>query len=378
MNHSLASHASLSLSLVLALAAVARAEEANPSGRPFKGHESSVLCVKFTHDGKTLFSSSRDDTIKVWDVATGRLKQTLTNHSGDVYSVAFSHDGRTMASGAADKKIILWDAATLKPIRTLDGHTAAIRELAFSPDDKTLASAGEDNTFRLWDVETGKLKVTRTEHTQKVKSVEYYPDGKTIATVSADMTVRLWDTSGEPKQVLKGHKDVVEDGAVSPDGKQIVSSSGTNYGQLIFWDARSGKMLYDLPSAHGNDFGKEDRLRRLLARRQVGRQRLEGPDNQVLGPENLPTSAHDRRQPRPHRIDVLLARRQDSGHGFRWDGFHDHAVGPGYVQGLIAGNRPAASYADTAPRQRCALLNEIVFAVHPRRTFPRFLVVYCN
>jgi WD40 repeat protein len=257
MIHSLKSPISLPLTLVLVLAAVARAEEAKPAGRPFQGHQRSVLCVRFTHDGKTLISSSRDHRIKVWDVATGQLKQTLTDHSGDVYSVVFSHDGRMMASGAADKKIILWDATTLKPIRTLDGHTAAIRELAFSPDDKTLASVGEDSTFRLWDVATGKLKVTRTEHTQKVKSVDYYPDGKTIATVSADMTVRVWDADGEPKQVLSGHKDVVEDGAVSPDGKQIVSSSGTNYGQLIFWDARSGKMLYDLPNAHGNDFGKE-------------------------------------------------------------------------------------------------------------------------
>jgi WD40 repeat protein len=155
-----------------------------------------------------------------------------------------------------DKKIILWASTTLEPIRSFDGHTAAVRELAFSPDDKTLASVGEDNTFRLWDVATGKLKVTRTEHTSKVQSVEYYPDGKAIATASSDRTVRLWDASGKPTQVLTGHMSVVEDCAVSPDGKQILSSTG-NVGQLIFWDARTGEMLRDLPTAHGIDFDME-------------------------------------------------------------------------------------------------------------------------
>jgi WD40 repeat protein len=235
----------------------ARAEEVSPPARQLKGHAGSVLCVEFTHDGKTLISSSRDSTIKLWDVATGELKQTLTNHTRDVYCVVLSRDGRMMASGSTDTKIILWDATTFKPLRTLEGHTAAIREAEFSPDDKTLASVGEDSTFRLWDVATGALKVTRTEHTQKVKSVSYYPDGKTIATVSHDLTLRLWSADGEPKQVLKGHKDVLEDAAVSPDGKQLFSGSGTDWGQLIFWDSVTGAIQCDLPTAHGNEHGKE-------------------------------------------------------------------------------------------------------------------------
>ena len=68
---------------------------------------------------------------------------------------------------------------------------------------------------------------------------------------------RWWTADGEPKQFLKGHKDVLEDGAVSPDGRQIFSGSGTNWGQLIFWDAQTGEMLKDIPDAHGNDYGKE-------------------------------------------------------------------------------------------------------------------------
>jgi WD40 repeat protein len=259
MAQSLRRLAVFALFVVLSFAAIAssnaKADEPNPPSRNIEGHPRTVLSVNFTPDGKGLVSSSRDKTIKVWDLATGNLKRTLTDHKDGVYVVTFSHDGKLMASGSADKKIILWDASRFEPIRTLEGQPA--RDVAFSPDDKTLASAGEDGTFRLWDVAAGTPKVTRREHTAAVKSVVYFPDGNTIATASSDKTVRLWDArSGEPKQVLKGHTAVVEFCAVSPDGKQLMSGTG-NIGELIFWKAQTGEIEKVLPNAHGDGHDAE-------------------------------------------------------------------------------------------------------------------------
>ncbi len=92
---------------------VVRADEISPPARVLPPHKGSVLDVTFTPDGKTLISSSRDSTIKVWDVATLELKRTLTNHTADVYSVAFTHDGALMASGSSDTRIILWETLDL-------------------------------------------------------------------------------------------------------------------------------------------------------------------------------------------------------------------------------------------------------------------------
>jgi WD40 repeat protein len=227
-------------------------KDVNPPSRTFEGHPRSVLSVTFSPDGKTLLSSARDSKIKVWDVATGQLKRTLSDPlAGGVYSTAYSRDGKLVASGSGDGKIILWDGATFEPIRTLAGHTVPVRDVAFAPDDKTLASASEDKTFRLWDVATGKPKVTRTEHTSQVKAVVYHPDGGTIVTASSDHTLRLWDGhTGEPKKVLKGHTNVIEFCAISPDGKQLMSGTG-NIGELIFWNAQTGKIEKILPKAHG-------------------------------------------------------------------------------------------------------------------------------
>ncbi|MCI0556007.1 MAG: hypothetical protein L0287_34115, partial [Anaerolineae bacterium] len=77
---------------------------------PLNKHIDTVIGLAFSPDGKILASSSRDNSIILWDVQTHQsIAQPFTGHKGIIWSVAFSPDGKTLASTSDDKTIILWD-----------------------------------------------------------------------------------------------------------------------------------------------------------------------------------------------------------------------------------------------------------------------------
>jgi WD40 repeat protein len=117
-----------------------------------KGHADYVSSVAFSPDSKTLASGSYDQTIRLWEVASGQSLRELKGHTGAVRSMAFSPDGKTLPSGSYDQTIRLWEVASGQSLPELKGHTGAVRSMAFSPDGKTLASGSEDQTIRLWDI----------------------------------------------------------------------------------------------------------------------------------------------------------------------------------------------------------------------------------
>ena len=65
---------------------------------------------------------SDDNTVKLWDVASGECLQTLEGHSHWVSSVSFSPDGKKLASGSGDNTVKLWDVQSGQCLQTLEGH----------------------------------------------------------------------------------------------------------------------------------------------------------------------------------------------------------------------------------------------------------------
>ncbi|MBP1682169.1 MAG: hypothetical protein H6Q35_2508 [Proteobacteria bacterium] len=239
--------------------------------RTLAGHGGAVNGLAFSPDGKTLVSageggesgffksSDKDDTIKLWDVASGSELLTFSGHGDEAKSVAFSPDGKTVASGNGSVKdrqrksnsVSLWDVATGKEIATLAGHDEDVVSVAFSPDGKRLVSGSNDKTIRLWDVATGKLLATLTGHAKKVTSVVFSADGKTVLSGSADQTLKLWDAAkGREIKTLTGHGYAIESATFSPDGKSALSAGmafrngvETPTDVLLLWDVASGKRV---------------------------------------------------------------------------------------------------------------------------------------
>lgn len=211
--------------------------------------------VTISPNGMILACGCVDLTVKLFDVQTGRLTQTLTGYSGPVHSVVFSPDSKLLISGSdiaqtytdiryggtiAGGEVKIWDLQSVKLKQVISDHRWSLNSVAVSPEGSILASGSGDETIRFSKLQLKYSGNLLTKYSDWIRSAAFSSDGKTLASGSTDFMVRLWDVKVEGlKEKQKWNSGgIVYELALSPDGKTFVTNGKDG---LQLWESQTGK-----------------------------------------------------------------------------------------------------------------------------------------
>jgi WD40 repeat protein len=126
--------------------------------KTIQSHSNSVFSVKYSPDGKYLFTTGRDAHLKIWDVndAYGMVTD-IPAHLYAINDIAFSPDRTLFATCSMDKSVKVWDAGTFKLKKIIDrarhaGHGTSVNKLLWTTFENQLISCSDDRTVSVWEV----------------------------------------------------------------------------------------------------------------------------------------------------------------------------------------------------------------------------------
>lgn len=202
--------------------------------------------LSFSPDGKRIASTGKGKSVRIWDVASGKLIGKFYAHQDDILRVNFHPDGRKLLTGSKDGSVKLWDSyrgvelLTLNPKNVGNNspnkESGAIQDTSFSPDGNLIVTA-KNTTIALWDLQ-GNLLSSAIAHDQELYSVKFHPNGTQLLTSGRDEMVKLWQITDQNRQIqlmriFKGTSTDVLSLNFSADGERIALGSQDSTIQIL-------------------------------------------------------------------------------------------------------------------------------------------------
>ncbi|MDA1014148.1 MAG: hypothetical protein O3A00_06805 [Planctomycetota bacterium] len=217
------------------------------------GHLFLTSRALFSSDGRRLFTAAADNSLRMWDVATGG-ELTKLDKTGRATVMALSHnpvklqkngneyaadilltgDGRVddenkpVDEQQARNEVRVWEVTVggVTPLMDLKGVRNEITALAFSHDDSIVLAGDSQGHCYLWNRESGELIKRVKRHEFRVTAVAFLPGNEEVLSASQDNVVSCWNVeSGKEIQAnVLSHPASVHDMAVSKDGQQVLTA----------------------------------------------------------------------------------------------------------------------------------------------------------
>ncbi len=234
-----------------------------PEKLELTGHEKMVPCNAFSHDGRLLATGSKDGSVKLWDVQTGKLLHTIT--PGYIpQSVAFSRDDRLLAVGSwgggeSEHQVTLWDLESLRCVVGQKVTGALGYRVAFTSDGRQLVVCGNGLTvFAIVanppeDGATKTIELQQQDYVRGSRSLSLAVDSEDelVAFVDCDQLLRTWnlrnrqETKVFPRQplLLQGWSNV----SFLPASREVVFIAHNGKPQI--WNAETGERTAEISDA---------------------------------------------------------------------------------------------------------------------------------
>ena len=190
--------------------------------------------IAVSDDGRGIVSTSAQNRIHLWDKASGQ--ETTRTFGGNVLALRFGAEGARVLVGAADNSIEVYEAASGRRLRVLRGHWRKPVTAAFGPDGQRIASIGDDQTARIWGINEGRQLFTLQD--AKLGRDVAMRLGAERALVPLASGWRLYATNGA--RLLAELPDSEGAGALLGPGDKLIVIGGA---VAKLWDGANGKEI---------------------------------------------------------------------------------------------------------------------------------------
>jgi len=207
-----------------------------------RGHLNSPMMAVFVPGSMRVASAAGLGGVKLWDGSARAEIPTLRGHSGYVHDAAFSADSKRLVTCGSEGSLVVWDLRTRRELATIRGPGGALWSV--DVDQSRIAACGDLGVFVLWDPATHKKLIERDAGQEKLRAIRLAA-GR-VFTAGKDGTVKVWRVADcTPVASYELHEKDIMRLELSPDGR--FGASCTKTGAVRLWDAATGKVLAKLP-----------------------------------------------------------------------------------------------------------------------------------